>query len=328
MAISKSNFKFYLTSLEPGVEQTIHSQSLGGYPAVVVTDLTRSLVYPEASLASGMGLYDSSLTVALQTPISGREYLGINDEVIRTEVVAGNTTQVLTRAINNARSTHISGDIVRGLARSSLFNNNFNDSFKQYRCIAVRNNGSDIAYNVEAYLKHQSGNAGSKVKLAVEIPASDYYSGAVTSSVSKRQLTVLALTGAFANNHFASAYIRFTSGSNVNQARIVSSFDAATGTLVVDSDFPFTPAFGDAFEIDPAPSQRIVSGIVSPTFGSGRVSELSTSAVNINVNGGRDHGLQFQPKDVFYVWLERTLNKDAISMDANSVVISLRYSVS
>jgi hypothetical protein len=328
MAISKSNFKFYLTSLEPGVEQTIHSQSLGGYPAVVVSDLTRSLVYPEASLASAMGLYDGSLTLALQTPISGREYLGINDEVIRTEVVAGSATQILTRALNSARSAHLSGDTVRGLARASLFNNNFNDSFKQYRCIAVRNNGTDTAYNVEAYVKHQSGNAGSKVKLAVEIPASDYYADSVLAGVSKRQFTSLAMMGSFANNHFANAYLRFTSGNNINQARIVSSFDAATGTVIVDSDFPFAPASGDAFEIDPAPAQRIVSGIVSPTFASARVSELSTGAVAINVNGNRDHGSQLRAKDVFYVWLERTLNKDARSMDANSVVISLRYSVS
>ena len=52
----------YLTSLGPDMSQTIYSQSLGGY-------VSNSLLYPETTLSSNMGLYGT--TISLDTPLSG-----------------------------------------------------------------------------------------------------------------------------------------------------------------------------------------------------------------------------------------------------------------
>ena len=57
-----ATLKLYLTSLEPDLDQTIYSQSIGGY-------LSNSLVYPETILSSPIGLYDTS--ISLDTPSSG-----------------------------------------------------------------------------------------------------------------------------------------------------------------------------------------------------------------------------------------------------------------
>ena len=57
-----ATLKSYLTSLEPDISQTIHSQSIGGY-------CSTSLLYPETTLTSNIGLYDTSFNIDL--PDSG-----------------------------------------------------------------------------------------------------------------------------------------------------------------------------------------------------------------------------------------------------------------
>ena len=57
-----ATLKLYLTSLEPDMNQTIYSQSIGGY-------ISNSLIYPETTLAASMDLYSTNLSLA--TPASG-----------------------------------------------------------------------------------------------------------------------------------------------------------------------------------------------------------------------------------------------------------------
>jgi len=335
MALSKSDFKLYLTSVEPALEQTSYSQSIGGYGAFVVTDLTKSLLYPETTLLSNsVGLFQRDLVLSSYSTIADKFYISINDEIIETENIGSTSVKVRERAINNVNRMHLVGDVVKGLSTSSLFNNNFNRFFKQYRCLALRNNNAvDTAYNLQIYLKHVSQNPGCKIRIAVEIPESDYISGTITSTGNnKKQVVASALSNSYEDNHFSNALLRFTTGNNINQERVISSFDSSSGTIILSSDVPFTPDVGETFEIEPCPSQRVASGIISPSFNTDRVSKLLMPTVDnpilFNINNNRDHDNEFRSKDVIYIWIERTLDRTSKNFDVNNACISIRYSES
>ena len=333
MAISKSDLKLYLTSLDPDVEQTVYSQSLGGYPAIVKSDLTKSLLYPETTLSANRTLFGNEFSLTDYSKISGKTYLSVNGEIVKVPAISSSTITATERAVNNLQHIHLSGDAARGVV-AGVLSDNFSDSFKQYRCFALKNNSNfQIAYGLKVYLKQNSRNFDSKIKIAVEAPVSDYLSSATSSNSSdKKQVISSALADLFEDNHFTLANLRFTSGNNINQARVIQSYDAASGVIMVDSSFPFLPVSGELFEIDPAPSQRIMSGIDTPDFNSDYVSGLSLAtsdeAIEININGNRDHGSDLLPGDVVYIWLERSLLKTGEGMNDNSAVITFRYSES
>ena len=332
MAISKSDLKLYLTSLEPDVEQTIYSQSIGGYPAIITSDMTKSLVYPETTFAHDDGLNSGSLVLTDYESLYGRTFLDNGGEIIEVEMINSNDVTVVRRGVNSVRRAVSIGDVARGID-VDLFNGSFNQSFKQYRCFALRNNNvTDSAYDVRVYLKKTSANLESTVKIAVEIPKSDYETGSVTTDGSnKRHVISSSFANVFDDNLFTDASLKFTSGSNINQSRIVSSFDTDTGSFVVDSNFPYTPSVADAFVVFPSPSQRVSTGIICPSYNSSRVSDFlevtSEDMIDINVNSNRIHGDQFKPCDVVYIWIERSLKKTAVSFDDNNVSIGIRYSV-
>ena len=71
MAIAKSDISFLLTSVEPDIDQSISSQSIGGYGST-------SSVYNEVSLSSDIDLYDSSATVDSISDISAYTFININ----------------------------------------------------------------------------------------------------------------------------------------------------------------------------------------------------------------------------------------------------------
>ena len=92
-------FKSYLTSLEPDISQTIYSQSIGGH-------CSTSLVYPETTLTTTIGLYDTS--ISLDTPSAGNwlawqgvEYINIGNEMIRVSPMTNGAVTVVTRGYND-----------------------------------------------------------------------------------------------------------------------------------------------------------------------------------------------------------------------------------
>lgn len=333
MAISKFDLKVYLTSIEPGIEQTIYSQSIGGYPGVVLTDLTKSLLYPETFLTSETGYYEKTLTVNDFSQLSSKPYLHANGEIIKPFDISSAVVSIDSRAVNSAFKMHIGNDIIHGIdASNGLFNNNFNSSYKQYRCVAVRNNNAiDTAFNTRVYLKQKSRNINSTVRIAIEVPKNDRRVGTVTSdSANKITLRDIALIGIMPNNFCTDANIRFISGPNINQQRIINSFDTVSGIFVLNSSLPYSPAIGDQYEIQPGPSQRVSSGIAPPIIGSGRVTSWLTpgadNTVSININGLRENEEDMLTRDVFYIWFERSLNKESVSFSNNDIIFAVIYS--
>lgn len=335
-----ATFKSYLTSLEPNISQEIYSQSIGGY-------CSSSLLYPETTLGSTVGLYDTS--ISLNTPSSGSwsdwlgvEYINIGNEVMKVSPITGGVVTVLTRGYNGIINMHISNDDVRAVSAKELFNNVMNSDHKQYRCIALKNvspiaypSGELSAYNFEVCLKQNSRSDNSTIKIALEQPSSQYISGTSTSWTSMT-LTDSSLIGVYEDNHFQEAYLRILSGDANGQGKIVSSFDSSTGTFTFYNSFSSTYSYTGSvlYEVLPSPAQRIKTGVVSPVDANDgsmtpfiKASEtfpLKFTSGNVSVPIISD----LFPNDIVYVWLERTVSKGSENFDNNDIVLNIGYSVS
>ena len=109
-----ADLKMYLTSLEPNISQFILSQSLGGY-------ISNTLLYPETTVDSTIGLYDT--TINLSMPSAGNwlewegvTYISINDELMQVSSVANNVIFVEQRGVNGKVKVHIKNDVARGVS--------------------------------------------------------------------------------------------------------------------------------------------------------------------------------------------------------------------
>jgi len=334
-----ATFKSYLTSLEPNIDQTIHSQSIGGY-------CSNSFVYPETSLANTIGLYNTSLT--LNVPSSGSwlewqgvEYINIGNEVIRVSPMTNGTVTVVTRGYNGILNMHISNDDVRAVSSQELFNDVFDDSYKQYRCIALKNvspvafpSGELNAYNFEVYLKQNSRSNDSSIKIALEMPSSQYLSNTSTSWASTRVVDT-SLIGLYEDNYFKEAYLKVLSGDANGQGKIINSFDSASGTFTFYSSFSTAYDYGPniLYEVLPAPAQRVRTGTVSPIDTGSNVTPFVSSSelAPLRFTSGNFSSpivSDLFPNDIIYVWIERTIEKGAENFDNNDIVLNIGYSVS
>jgi hypothetical protein len=335
-----ATLKLYLTSLEPDLNQTIYSQSIGGY-------VSNSLVYPETTLSSSIGLYDTN--ISLDTPSSGSwsewqgiEYISIGAELIQIPSFVNGSVIATQRGYNNIYNVHINGDTVNAASAKELFNDVFNDSYKQYRCIAIKNVSTNltdpsqeqIAYDLEVYIKQNSRNTTSDIKIALEKPTSEYISGA-SSSWTTTTLVDSSLIGLYNDDYFNGAYLRVTSGPADTQGKIVTDYQSSTGTFSFSPD-SFSSAYNysvaPTYEVLPSPAQRIKTGTVSPAVGNSDVTHFfhpdeftpltffeQASVFNVS---------NLSPNDVMYVWIERTVEKGNTEFLNNDFVIGLRYKVS
>jgi len=202
-----ATLKSYLTSLEPDMSQSIYSQSIGGY-------CSNSLLYPLTTLSVTVGLYDTS--ISLETPSSGSwsewqgiEYINIGNEMIRVSPMVNGVVTVVQRGYNGIINMHISGDEVWASSSNELFNDVFNDSYKQYRCIAIKNDSTLLSdpsglittYDFGVYLKQNSRNDNSSIKISLEQPRSRYISSASTSWTTM-QIVDTTLIGLYEDNYF------------------------------------------------------------------------------------------------------------------------------
>jgi hypothetical protein len=318
-----ADLNLYLTSLEPNMAQTNYTQSIGGY-------ISTSLVYPQTTLASTVGLYDTS--ISLSTPSGGWtnwlgvEYINVNGEIIKVSPITNGVVSVVQRGYNGIINMHVSADVVRAVSARQLFNGVFNGSRKQYRCIAVKNDSaSDTAFNVSVFLQQNSRNSDSSIRIALERPTSQYLTSTSTSRTTT-QLVDTSLIGLYPDNHFAEAFLKpvgETSGG------IVRTFDSSTGTFVFYSSFS-TSTTNVSYEVFPSPAQRAKSGIEAPVSG-GRATYFTKatekSPIHLSSTGDiSDTSLNdMLPNYVFYVWVERTIAKGAEAFDANDVVLTVHY---
>ena len=336
-----TDLKIYLTSLQPDMDQTISSQSIGGY-------VSNSLLYPESTVDGTIGLYDTSfvldsLNSGTWADWKNAEYLNINNEVMKVSPITGRTISVIQRGFNNIIETHIGGDLAKGISTNELFNDVFNDSYKQYRCLAVKNVSiredpsiTQSVNNVSVYIKQNSRNQNSILKIAIEKPVNQYLESSASSITSNLNnstsiLTDISLAG-YGDNYFKDSYLKITGGTNKGQGRVIISFESSTGEFILDGIL--TDDTVVSYEILTSPAQRVKSGMISPDTIDSNITSFSLSdqfsPIDINFSNETEVSLTsnlLNFNDVFYIWLERTVKKGFSSFDDNDVIINIKYTI-
>jgi hypothetical protein len=291
-------------------------------------------------------LYD--ISISLNIPSSGSwsewqgiEYINIGNEMIKVSPMTDGTVTVVQRGYNGIINMHIANDEVMAESSKELFNDVFDDSHKQYRCIAIKNDSSSSdpsmeinAYNFEVYLKQNSRSDDSSLKIALELPTSQYLSSTSTSWTTMTLIDT-SLIGVYDDNHFKEAYLKVLSGGGTGPGKIVSSFDSSTGTFAFYNSFYsiYDYASNVSYEVLPSPAQRIKTGIVSPVDTGSDVSSFTSSSEQapIRFSSGNISDptiVDLSPNDVVYVWIERTIGKGVENFDNNDIVLNVKYGVS
>ncbi len=337
-----TDLKIYLTSLQPDMDQTVFSQSVGGY-------ISNSLLYPETTVDGTIGLYDTSFVLdsldsGTWVDWNNAEYLNINNEVMKVSPITERTISVIQRGFNNIIETHIDGDLAKGISANELFNDVFNDSYKQYRCLAVKNVSiredpsiiPQSVNNVSVYIKQNSRNQNSILKIAIEKPVNQYIESTASSIISNLNnststLIDISLTS-YGDDYFKDSYLKITGGANKGQGRVIISSESSTGTFILDGIL--TDDTGVSYEILPSPAQRVKSGTVSPDTVDSNITSFNLSdefsPIDINFSNETDVSVPsnlLNFNDVFYIWLERTVKKGFSSFDNNDVVINIKYTI-
>jgi hypothetical protein len=332
-----STLKLYLTSLEPDIAQTVYSQSIGGF-------ISNSLVYPEAKVSSTIGMYDTSFS--LNSPSSGsweewigEEYININNELIKISSISNGVVTVSQRGYNNIINMHILNDVARVVSSEELLNDVFNESYKQYRCIAVKNvssitepSGEVLAKDISIYFKQNSRNNNSIVRIAIERPSSQYLLSSFTSW-STSQIVDISLIGLYEDNYFDGSYLKIISGEASGQGRIISSFDSATGTFIVNSAFSSTYDYTsmDNYEVLPAPAQRVKTGTVAPDTTGENVLPFfnpdENTPLRFITGGSVFNTSDLKPNEILYIWIERELQKGSEEFLNNDFVLNIKYEI-
>lgn len=312
---NEDDLKFYLTVKEPLISQGNYSQSTGGFPSTTETNLN-SLLYDVLTVSG-----DSfETTSSLETPYS----VLINDELMR---VSGSGTE-FTVLEHGFAGTDLkiqrSGSVVRAINKNSFFNNSLVDN-KQYRCVAIKNEGLYPYYDLRFYLKKSSDNANCDIKFAIEVPQKELISSVATGG-STISVVDSTLIGLYDDNWFLGQVLKFTSGDNINLTRIVASFDKETGTFTFTNSLTSEIISGISYIVEP--SATIYNG--TPVFDTDYISELSSAktledAVGININNTRGNGSNLHPNEIVYIWFERTLANNTEKYDNNSIVLACSY---
>ena len=257
-------------------------------------------------------------------------YLQINDEIVKIANWSGLNAYISERnAFGTELRMHATGDLAREIIKDNFFDRNLNSDHKQYRCLAIKNNSdTQVLKNVKLFFNTASRNDLSKVRIAIEEPSSNYYAGS-SSTTGITAFSVDALINAFELDYFKNAPIVFNSGQNAGQIRTVNSYIPSSGTIIIDKKLPYQISVNDNFFIDTAAAYRSKSALKEPI--SNTISNFYDptqyiDGISININNNRPDGEDLLPKQVIYVWLERSILEINDEYYGNRFSLSLAYS--
>lgn len=322
--MSPSDIKLYLTSLEPYQEQKNYAQSIGGY-------ISPSRLYPETTLASSLGLYQTGATITDATDLLGLTHVSMINEIAEVEEIDSTSITFVERGVNGTVGYYPAEVIVTGI--TSPLNDSFNTDRKQYRCYVVKNaSPTESAFEVAAYFKQLSQNNQTIMRLALEYPKSQGITG-VSTSWNSSMLIDSSLAETYEDNLFADSYLIFEDFPNENDKIRINSYDGATGTFVFadsispdfDQELPgHSPNVN--YTVEASPAQRVKSGIDMPAD-TDYISDFSTAAslqnaVSLMPIDGTGTML---PGEIIYVWIEREIGKSSSPYDDNSFVLSIDF---
>lgn len=327
----KNDIKLYFTSIEPNLEQNIPKQSLGGY-------VSPTQIYDTAELQEPLSFYNTVVYLD-DDNLASFSILQIGDELMTVKEWKNSSAVIDSRnAFGTPIRFHPRGSLVRGIVKNDIFDRILNKNKKQYRCIAIRNTSStETARNVKVFFKLDSRNILSKTRFAIEIPRSEYYTGNVSLGGSTTTFTDSSLAEKFANGHFISAAITFSSGLDNNQTRIINQYEGKTGKFTVSEELPYKVKSGDIFFVDTSPSQIISSGLIQPSiavYGGNSIPYLvsdfqsatfANNGVGINIAEQRSSNGDLKPGETIFVWLERQIDDNNDEFENSRSIISISF---
>ena len=333
------DLKLYLTSLQPDMVQNVFSQSIGGY-------VSNSLLYPETIVNGTIGLYDTSFVLddlinESWSDWNNAEYLNINNEIMKIYPINSRNISVIQRGFNNIIEVHINGDLAKGVSSNELFNNVFNDNYKQYRCLAVKNiliredpSITQSVENISVYIKQNSRNLNSILKVAIEKPVNQYLESSASTIASDLDAGTSTLVDLslhqYDDDHFKNSYLKIKGGINKGQGRIITSFDSSNKALILDNTLEEDENV--LYEIFPSPAQRLKTGLISLDTTDSNITTFNlvgqSNPITVSFNNEINASLVTNPfnfNDVFYIWLERTVQKGFSFFNNNDMVINIEY---
>ena len=142
----KKDLKFYLTNLEPMMSQNSLSQSIGGH-------CSTTEINPAKILSNSINRIQTNISIE---NLDNDYILQNTDELLKiTSIIDTSNAEVERGVFNTDAKFALSDDLFYSVKKNNLLNNSFNSSGKQYRCIAVKNNGLDTFYNLKFYYFQQ-----------------------------------------------------------------------------------------------------------------------------------------------------------------------------
>lgn len=327
----RNSLQLFYTSVEPFSQQNNYNQSYGGYIS------TNQLFYGYP-LNESMGIYDENAVVDLTrvnpylsiVNLQKSKFLQINDEIIEVQEWRGSTVFISKRQMfDTPLRMHAFGSSIRPFSKNTNFDVNLGNNRTQYRCFALKNtHPTFIIKNLKLYSSLQDRNVNSQIKIALEIPASNFYSG-LSASTGTTAFSVNSLKNAYQVDYFKNAPLQFTSGANKNQVRIVKSYLPSTGTIELSSRLPFDISIGDAFAIDPQSAVRMKSAFAKP-IGSSVSDFFALPTID---NGLAIEDMQqikknanLEPNEVIYLWIERSIGPQSDEYIDNRLSLSFSFS--
>jgi hypothetical protein len=245
MPVAKTDLKFYLTGSEPYITQGNPALSIGGYvstteislSSLLVSDITSNNLYTASSLSLPTKVLagDEIIQINGYGPggATATGFSGYSGGIYGS--FSGFSYNGNMAFLNTKKKFHLAGDSVFDASNKTLFNNSINSNGNQYRCVAVKNSGTGTFYNISFFLKNPGINSNSSMQIAVEVPQFDIKSGTATRG------TTISLVDSHLfvdETDIIGSVLRITNGSNINQIRVIQSFDETTGTITFLNAMP------------------------------------------------------------------------------------------
>lgn len=320
-------FEMRYTTEDPTSSQSTPQNSIGSHVAsncIYTTgqiDEFVSSTQTTINLTSGSSIPESSGLVQ------------IGPEIMKYGGYSGNQLQSITRAVSPGYAfpacLYPFKEDARFLVIDNLFNTRPTVGLEQYRCVGIINIGHAIK-DVQLLLRQNSSD-NIQMDIGIEVPLFNYRSATLAAQVSSSSTftstsaSVLQYDGSpipVGSDLFEGGYI--TVGTTI--AEITSyDTDGITATFIVDRSF--SAAAGATFTIHNAPAQRITNDSTAPTENSGRffgfLSQGGSS--ELNYNSVRESGNTFSINEGFYIWIRRTLTRNAIEKNDTGGIIILQF---
>lgn len=327
----KNSLQLFYTSIEPFSQQNNHSQSFGGFPS-------KNQIYYSYPLLETLGIYEDRFIIDDSTELPNfslskfKQYthVQINDEILKISSWQNNVAFLAQRNVfDTPLRMHSAGSAVSFIDPTIILDNNIGLDRKQYRCFALQNLLTSYSIkNIKVFSSLKSRNDYSNMRIAIEVPKSNFYQG-VSNSTGLTAFGVNSLVNKFATDYFKNAPLQFTTGNNLNQTRIIKSYVPSSGTIELTQPLPFEINAGDAFTIHPQQATRMRSSLIMPSADS--VSEFvslpnSDNALLLNqIQKNRNNSLLL-PQEFIYIWIERSIGAESDEYINNRVSLSLSFS--